>query len=207
MKKYADKNRTFWEFKQGDMVFLKLQPYIQASVAPRANHKLMFKYYGPFPVLARVSETSYKLALPEGSTVHPIFHVSLLRQALADGMTATHTLPVDSDNLAIPYKILAKRWRKKANRTVEQVQVQWSTGNAASATWEDREELQSRFPKAPAWGQAGSEDRGGVRVPDDQGQTMQKNVGLHQDRRPVRAQRPNPKYHDPVYKYDGVRRG
>lgn len=34
MKKQADKNRTFREFQVGDMVFLKLQPYIQASVAP-----------------------------------------------------------------------------------------------------------------------------------------------------------------------------
>lgn len=165
MKKYADKNRTFREFKQGDMVFLKLQPYIQASVAPRVNHKLLFKYYGPFQVLARVSDTSYKLLLPEGSTIHPIFHVSLLRQALADGMTTSKTLPLDTDRIAVPCKILAKRWRKKANRTVEQVQVQWSTGDAVSATWEDREELRSRFPLAPTWGQAGSEERGGVRVP------------------------------------------
>jgi hypothetical protein len=34
MKKYADKNRPFCEFVVDDMVFLKLQPYIQASVAP-----------------------------------------------------------------------------------------------------------------------------------------------------------------------------
>jgi transposase InsO family protein len=44
MKEYADKNRTFRQFAVGDMVFLKLQPYIQSSVAPRASHKLLFKY-------------------------------------------------------------------------------------------------------------------------------------------------------------------
>ena len=49
MKKYADQKRTFCQFAEDDMVFLKLPPYIQASVAPRANHKLLFKYYGPFP--------------------------------------------------------------------------------------------------------------------------------------------------------------
>lgn len=79
MKKQADKNRTFRQFIVDDMVFLKLQPYIQASVAPRANHKLLFKYFGPFRVTAKVSDTAYRLALPEGSTIHPVFHVSLLR--------------------------------------------------------------------------------------------------------------------------------
>ena len=120
----------------------------------------------------------------------------------------------DSDTLAIPSKILAKRWRKKANRTVEQVQVQWSAGNAASATWEDREELQSRFPHAPAWGQAGSEEPGGVRVPGDHGNSCDmgtgerapKDVGRQQDPRPVRVRRPNPKFQDPAYIYAGVRR-
>ena len=75
-EKQADKNMTFREFKIGDMVFLKLQPYIQSSVASRANHKLVFKYFGPFRVIDKINEVAYKLELPEGSTV---FHVSLLR--------------------------------------------------------------------------------------------------------------------------------
>jgi hypothetical protein len=37
MKHYADKKRTFREFVVDDMVFLKLQPYIQNSVALRSN--------------------------------------------------------------------------------------------------------------------------------------------------------------------------
>lgn len=166
MKKYADQNRTFRQFQVDELVFLKLQPYIQASVAPRANHKLLFRYYGPFRVLARISDTAYKLELPSGSTIHPIFHVSLLRKALSDGMTVALELPNDSDVIAVPCKVLSKRWRKKANGVVEQVLIQWAPGDAASATWEDREELRSRFPVAPAWGQAGSNGGRGVRVPD-----------------------------------------
>ena len=154
MKKYADQNRSFREFVVGDMVFLKLQPYIQASVAPRANHKLLFKFFGPFQVIKRVSETSYKIKLPEGSSVHPIFHVSLLRKELKEGTPTSLSLPDDSDALAFPQKVLSTRLRKKANQVVTQNLIQWSNGDAASATWEDREELQGRFPEAPAWGQA-----------------------------------------------------
>lgn len=54
MKHQADKKRSEREFQVGDSVFMKLQPYVQSSVAPRAHHKLMFKFYGPFKVLERL---------------------------------------------------------------------------------------------------------------------------------------------------------
>lgn len=47
MKQQADKGRIEREFSVGDLVYVKLQPYVQTSVATRANHKLSFKYFGP----------------------------------------------------------------------------------------------------------------------------------------------------------------
>ena len=40
MKTQADKKRSKRQFSVGDMVFLKLQPYVQSSLAPSANMKL-----------------------------------------------------------------------------------------------------------------------------------------------------------------------
>jgi len=37
MKRQADKNRSERHFAVGDMVFLRLQPYIQTTLAHRAN--------------------------------------------------------------------------------------------------------------------------------------------------------------------------
>jgi hypothetical protein len=76
MRRQANKFCTERTFHTGDMVFLKLQPYVQSSVARRAHHKLAFKFFGPFRVLERISKVAYKLDLPSGSAVHQIFHVS-----------------------------------------------------------------------------------------------------------------------------------
>ena len=82
MKHQADKNRSERVLAVGDKVFIKLQPYVQSSVARRACHKGSFKYFCPFTITARIGQVAYRVALPETSSVHPVFHVSLLRKAL-----------------------------------------------------------------------------------------------------------------------------
>nr|GFD48391.1 hypothetical protein [Tanacetum cinerariifolium] len=78
-KSYADKHRRALEFQTGDHVFLKVSPArgvrcfdIKVKLSPR--------FIGPFEILDRVGEVSYRLALPpQLSHVHDVFHVSLLR--------------------------------------------------------------------------------------------------------------------------------
>lgn len=45
MKHQTDKHSTERSFEVGDFVWLKLQPYVQSSVAAKANHKLSFRYF------------------------------------------------------------------------------------------------------------------------------------------------------------------
>jgi hypothetical protein len=81
MKNQADKHRSERSFEVGDWVFLKLQPYEQSSLAPRANQKLAFKFFGPYQIAAKVDSVAYKLSLPASAHIHPVFHVSLLKKA------------------------------------------------------------------------------------------------------------------------------
>lgn len=93
MKDQADKKRSECSFTVDDWVFLKLQPYEQTSVADHANHKLSFRYFGPFQVIARVGAVAYKLALPPTSKIYPVFHVSLLRGTQPPTTSAAPDLP------------------------------------------------------------------------------------------------------------------
>ena len=92
MKRQSDKSRSEHQFKVGDWVFLKLQPYVQSSLTVRSNQKLAFRFFGPYRVLARIGAVAYRLALPATSAIHPVFHVSQLK-ASHGTETVTASLP------------------------------------------------------------------------------------------------------------------
>ena len=82
MKHYADLKSKDEAFAVGDMVYLRIQPYRQRSLAQRPFEKLAARYYGPFEILARIGQVAYKLLLPDTCHLHPVFHVSQLRRAV-----------------------------------------------------------------------------------------------------------------------------
>jgi hypothetical protein len=141
MKSAADKKRSFLEFAVDDLVFLKLQPYIQNSVAINSNQKLAYKYYGPYRVLARVGKVAYRLDLPDTSRIHPVIHVSQLKRAIGPGDQVQSTLPVSNPGLQVPFKILQSRVCRKGCSSISQVLIQWSGMTEDSVTWEDSEAL------------------------------------------------------------------
>jgi len=193
----ANKHRSERSFAVGDMVYLKLQPYIQTSIATRASHKLSFHYLGPYPVIAKVGAVAYKLQLPEHTNIHPVFHVSLLKKALPSTTQVSSGLPVNTKTniFRIPVKVLQRRVKHDGDGIVSEVLVQWSSWPPSMATWELEDELKKQFPAAPAWGQAGFQDRRNVKIlgtKDTEGEAAA-DIGPGAVK-PKRTLKPNPLY-------------
>ena len=161
MKYFADKNRTEVEFQVGDEVFLKLQPYRQKSLAKRPFEKLAPRYYGPFPVIQRIGPTAYKLHLPVGSKVHPVFHVSQLKKVIGSA-PVNPTLPshisADLEFIGEPEELLDVRQIRQGQQVTTEVLIKWQGLPSFEATWEDMQPLHQRFPsfhledKVNLWG-------------------------------------------------------
>lgn len=126
MKHQVDKNRQERTFQVGDSVFLKLQPYVQSSLAPRANQKLSFKFFGPFKILSKIGPVAYKLDLPASASIHPVFHVSQLKKALPSTHQVSPSIPTISDSRQFPEQILAKKMLSQGFSSVQQVLIKWS---------------------------------------------------------------------------------
>ncbi|GJY59868.1 hypothetical protein Tco_0459760 [Tanacetum coccineum] len=95
-KSYADLKRKPMEFQVGDKVMLKVSPW-KGVVHFGKRGKLNPRYVGPFKVLEKAREVSYKLELPEElSRVHNTFHVSNLKKCHADEPLA---VPLDGLHL------------------------------------------------------------------------------------------------------------
>jgi hypothetical protein len=200
MRRQANKHRSERSFSVGEWVFLKLQPYVQSSVARRAYHKLSFKFFGPFKVLQRVGAVAYKLALPPAASIHPVFHVSQLKSSPGANQV-TSMLPNDLALFQVPEQILQRRWTS-GEHPVEQVYVKWSHMPASLATWEAADHLRELFPFAPAWGHVASQDRGNVSTSANQegsSQDQPREVEQAEKTSPGRRRttKPNTRYYGP----------
>ena len=124
------------------MVFLKIQPYVQSTLAPRANQKLSFKFYGPFQIIARVGSVAYKLELPSTTSIHPVFHVSQLKAVVLPGYPVSPSLPTDTELPQVPLEKLQTRVLPTATGSMEQGLVRWSGGQL---TWQPAGKTCSTF--------------------------------------------------------------
>ncbi|KAL6322877.1 hypothetical protein AAG906_020920 [Vitis piasezkii] len=129
MKCQADQHRRDASFAVGDYVYLKLQPYRQTSVAFQGSMKLAPRFFGPYQVIEKVGSVAYKLALPPGSQIHNVFHVSLLRRHLGSITPTSTQLP------------LKGKYRPKS-----EILVKWVGAPAADATWENEWRFTKSYP-------------------------------------------------------------
>lgn len=149
MKQITNKKRRDVSFQEGDMVFLRLQPYRQSSAFKRAHQKLASRFFGPCQILKKVGNVAYKLQLPVGARIHHAFHVSLLKKYVGDATETRIDFPPVSDDGEIilePKTLIDHRWVKQGGKFLAKSLVKWKHLPSEEATWEVTESLFHQFP-------------------------------------------------------------
>ena len=114
-------------------MFLKISP-MKGVMRFGKKEKLTPKYIGPFEVLNRIGNVSYRLALPPNlNHVHSIFHISMLKKYIPD---PSHVLPTQEvtveENLSYEEEhvaVLDRQVRKLRNKKISMIKVQWQRHN------------------------------------------------------------------------------
>jgi hypothetical protein len=197
MKRQSDKHHAERVFAMGDWVFLKIQPYVQSSLTHRSHQKLSFRFFGPYQIMERIGPVAYRLALPSTAAIHPVFHVSQLKKSHGDA-SVTSALPTDDIQFQVPELVLQRRWIS-GDHPIEQGLIKWSQMPKSLATWESLQQLRQQFPYAPAWGHAGSQEKGDVSTVPNPAHSQQLLPGEPSEARPKRARKPNERFAGPTW--------
>ncbi|MCO5597304.1 hypothetical protein L7F22_051380 [Adiantum nelumboides] len=147
-KFYADKKRSARTFDEGDRVFLQV-PLSSTSLSTGKCPKLSPRFCGPWTIIKKLSDVAYRLELPPGCRVHPVFHVSKLKRFISkddnliDGMISLQEQETTDHG---PDKILDRREKRLRNRTLHDYLVAWKGLPLTDATWESEALIRKHFP-------------------------------------------------------------
>ena len=138
------------EFEVGDLAYLKIS-LMKGVKRFGKKGKLSPRYVGPHKILSRVGKVAHEVELPsEWSSVHPIFHVYMLRKHISNVVVVDSSVSADiQENLSfdeIPVEILDFSVRRLRNKEVPLVKVLWRNQSVEGATWEAEADMRSKYP-------------------------------------------------------------
>jgi transposase InsO family protein len=136
--RHYNKKRKELSFEKGDFVLLRREA-LDSQVQLAASYRAPF--IGPYEVLeVDAAKENYRLALPPGMRVHPVFHVSVLRgyQDPGEGRTIHRPGPDDCNE----YEVEAVIGQRK-RRGQDQYLVKWLGYDASEATWQTAQDLEN----------------------------------------------------------------
>jgi len=136
----ANKRRRDENFLVGEKVYVSTKNF---SNLPHTSRKLIQKYVGPYPIIAKIGESAYKLLLPSSIKMHDVFNVSLLKRNIPtdDDRTLTNPPPLYYDHGDPCYTVERIIGHKGSGKTKRWL-VKWLGYSDSDNTWEPFENLQ-----------------------------------------------------------------
>ena len=122
--------------------------YRKNAFGLRGSLKLRSTFYGPYRILEKIGEVSYKLHLREGNNIHPVFHISQLKKHIGHRAVPLPHVPLVTPKgyvKTIPLAVLDRRVIQRNKTPVGQCVVQWESLAPDDATWEDASFLNKTF--------------------------------------------------------------
>ncbi|XP_074346417.1 uncharacterized protein LOC141685199 [Apium graveolens] len=137
--KYKDRKTTRKEveYKVGEWVYVKLQPYRKQSLARRPCEKLSARFYRPFEISHRVGQVAYRLILPMHSKVHPVFHIYKLKKAIGATQVSIQIPAAISEELVLEAEPEAIVGVRNNHPNAVEFLVKWVGMDICEATLED----------------------------------------------------------------------
>ena len=113
--------------------------------------KLSPRFIGPFKILQRVGTVAYRLALPPSmSSVHEVFHVSMLQRYTPDPTHVVDWGEIEVDTNGTFEEglvcIMDSRDQVLRRKTVRLVRVLWRHRGVEELTWEREDKMRATYP-------------------------------------------------------------
>ena len=138
----ANKHRRHLLFNVGDLVWLTAH-HLHVPLAVEATKKLAPLWYGPYKIAEVLSDVTYKLALPANIKIHPVVHVSHLKEHVGtlDPTQIRHPPQPEEIDGQLHYHVEAlTNTRGKGNKT--SFLVKWTGHSLDVNEWIPKKHLQ-----------------------------------------------------------------
>jgi hypothetical protein len=143
MKQQYDKHHVHKEFVVGTKVLLSTE-----NLRLTGCSKFWPRYIGPFPITKVINTHAYELQLPTNWFIHPVFHISLLKEYRSSGSFKPAPVPDDiSEDMFRLDAILSHRYTRRGKRKVLQYLCSYNDCDVHSATWHYENELKDICPE------------------------------------------------------------
>jgi hypothetical protein len=145
-KKYADQHRQPKAYHVGDEVLLS-NAHFPLTTRTQVR-KLAPRWLGPFQITAVISPVAYKLALPSHMRIHPVFHVSQLKDYHIEStrFPGRHHPPpppvmIDDESEWEVDRILDHRFVRRGRGQQLQYKIMWKGYPEHDAFWRPASDL------------------------------------------------------------------